>query len=151
MLDIKRKTPLIALVGAMALMASGLHMAAHVAALLVAAAAYALARRHAGNPVFSFGTGKVGYLAGFANAVVLGVTSVLIAAESIHRLLTPGEVMQLPAHEAVVLVAGAPGLIFALAGPDFDTFVASASAASSWPRPRARPCPATPRRGATNG
>lgn len=73
----------------MALMASGLHMAAHVAALLVAAAAYALARRHAGNPAFSFGTGKVGYLAGFANAVVLGVTAVLIAAESVHRLLNP--------------------------------------------------------------
>ncbi|RAK67554.1 cation diffusion facilitator family transporter [Phenylobacterium kunshanense] len=76
----------------MALMASGLHMAAHVAALLVAAAAYALARRHAGNPAFSFGTGKVGYLAGFANAVVLAVTAVLMAAESVHRLLNPGEV-----------------------------------------------------------
>lgn len=73
----------------LALVASGLHMAAHVAALLVAAAAYALARRHAGNPVFSFGTGKVGYLAGFANAVVLAVTAVLIAVESAERLLHP--------------------------------------------------------------
>lgn len=73
----------------MALMASGLHMAAHVAALLVAAAAYALARRHAGNPAFSFGTGKLGYLAGFANAVVLAVTAVLIGAESTGRLLDP--------------------------------------------------------------
>lgn len=93
----------------MALMASGLHMAAHVAALLVAAAAYALARRHAGNPVFSFGTGKVGYLAGFANAVVLAVTSVLIAAESIHRLLTPGEV-----HYADALPIAAGGLAVTL-------------------------------------
>ena len=73
----------------MALVANGLHMAAHVAALLVAAAAYALARRHAGNPAFSFGTGKLGYLAGFANAVVLGVTAVLIGVESVARLLTP--------------------------------------------------------------
>ena len=73
----------------MALMASGLHMAAHVAALLVAAAAYALARRHAGNPAFSFGTGKLGYLAGFANAVVLAVTAVLIGVESVIRLLNP--------------------------------------------------------------
>lgn len=73
----------------MALMASGLHMAAHVAALLVAAAAYALARRHADNPAFSFGTGKIGYLAGFANAVVLGVTAVLIGVESIVRLMNP--------------------------------------------------------------
>ncbi len=73
----------------LAVMASGLHMAAHVAALLVASAAYALARRHADNPAFSFGTGKLGYLAGFANAVVLGVTAVLIAVESVTRLLNP--------------------------------------------------------------
>lgn len=73
----------------MALVASGLHMGAHVVALLVAAAAYALARRHADNPAFSFGTGKLGYLAGFANAVVLAVTAVLIGVESAARLLTP--------------------------------------------------------------
>jgi len=76
----------------MALMASGLHMAAHVAALIVAAAAYALARRHAGDPAFSFGTGKLGYLAGFANAVVLAVTAVLIGIESLGRLLSPQDV-----------------------------------------------------------
>lgn len=72
-----------------ALTASGLHMAAHVAALLAAAAAYALARRHAGNPAFSFGTGKLGYLAGFANAVILAVTAVLMASESLTRLIAP--------------------------------------------------------------
>jgi cation diffusion facilitator family transporter len=73
----------------MALTASGLHMAAHVAALLAAAGAYWLARRHADNPRFSFGTGKLGYLAGFANAVVLGLTAVLIAVESVSRIFTP--------------------------------------------------------------
>lgn len=78
--------------GSLALAASGLHMGAHVAALLVASAAYALARRHAGNPAFSFGTGKLGYLAGFANGVVLAVTAVLMGFESIARLLSPGEV-----------------------------------------------------------
>ena len=72
-----------------ALIANGLHMAAHVAALLVASAAYALARRHAGNAAFSFGTGKLGYLAGFANAVVLAVTALLIAGEAIGRLISP--------------------------------------------------------------
>ena len=73
----------------MALTASGLHMAAHVAALLVAAGAYALARHHAVSPRFAFGTGKFGYLAGFANALVLGMTAVLIAVESVQRLFTP--------------------------------------------------------------
>jgi cation diffusion facilitator family transporter len=73
----------------MALTASGLHMAAHVAALVVAAGAYGLARRHAANPRFAFGTGKFGDVAGFANAVVLAMTAVLIAVESAQRLLAP--------------------------------------------------------------
>lgn len=73
----------------MALTASGLHMAAHVAALGVAALAYALARRWANDRRFAFGTGKLGYLAGFANAVVLAVVAILIAIESVDRLLTP--------------------------------------------------------------
>lgn len=93
----------------MALMASGLHMAAHVVALVVAAAAYALARRHAGNPAFSFGTGKVGYLAGFANAVVLAVTAVLIGVESVNRLIRPGEV-----HYDSALPIAAGGLVVTL-------------------------------------
>lgn len=88
----------------MALVASGLHMAAHVVALLVAAAAYALARRHADNPAFSFGTGKIGYLAGFANAVVLAVTAALIGAESVARLFTPEAVDY---HDALPIAAGA--------------------------------------------
>jgi cation diffusion facilitator family transporter len=90
----------------LALIASGLHMAAHVAALLVASAAYALARRHAGNPAFSFGTGKLGYLAGFANAVVLAVTAVLIGAESVMRLAKPEAV-----DYATALPIAAGGLV----------------------------------------
>jgi cation diffusion facilitator family transporter len=76
----------------MALTASGLHMAAHVAALLVAAGAYALARRHAADARFAFGTGKLGYLAGFANAVVLAISALLIGIESARRLMLPQEV-----------------------------------------------------------
>lgn len=76
----------------MALTASGLHMAAHVAALGVASGAYAFARRHAASPRFAFGAGKIGYLAGFANAMVLGMTAVLIAVESVQRLFTPQRV-----------------------------------------------------------
>src|SRR5689334_14975164 len=59
--------------GSMALLADGFHMATHAGALAVAAAAYAYARRHARNPAFSFGTGKVGDLAGFASAMALGL------------------------------------------------------------------------------
>lgn len=73
----------------MALTASGLHMAAHVAVLVTAAGAYWLARRLAGDARFAFGAGKVGYLAGFANAVVLAVTAATIGIESVERLFRP--------------------------------------------------------------
>lgn len=76
----------------MALVAGGVHMAGHVAALAVAAAAYALARRYAADRRFSFGTGKIGYLAAFANAVVLGATALVVLGESVERLFTPHEV-----------------------------------------------------------
>jgi cation diffusion facilitator family transporter len=77
----------------MALTASGLHMAAHVAAMGTAAVAYRLARRWASDRRFAFGTGKLGYLAGFANAVVLAVVAVLIAVESVQRLFAPEAVV----------------------------------------------------------
>ncbi|MBW0151703.1 MAG: cation diffusion facilitator family transporter [Phenylobacterium sp.] len=67
----------------MALVAGGIHMAAHVAALSVAGLAYLLARRYAADRRFSFGAGKVGYLAAFANAVALGITALLLAGESL--------------------------------------------------------------------
>ena len=75
--------------GSMALLADGFHMATHAGALGIAAAAYGFARRHANNSRFSFGTGKVGDLAGFASAVVLGLVSLGIAGESIVRLFQP--------------------------------------------------------------
>ena len=73
----------------MALTASGLHMAAHVAAMLTAAGAYGLARRHSDNPRFAFGTAKFGDLAAFANAMLLAVTAILIGVESVERLIAP--------------------------------------------------------------
>lgn len=76
----------------MALIAGGLHMAAHVAALLVAAFAYVMARRYASDRRFSFGTGKLGYLAGFANAVVLAATALVIVVESVERVVSPQHV-----------------------------------------------------------
>lgn len=73
----------------MALLADGWHMATHAAALGVAVFAYAYARKHARDPRFSFGTGKVGALGGFASAVSLAVVAVYVLAESVARLLAP--------------------------------------------------------------
>jgi len=78
--------------GSMALLADGFHMATHAGALAVATGAYAFARRHAHDRRFSFGTGKVGDLAGFASAMVLGLVALGIAVESGMRLLEPREV-----------------------------------------------------------
>lgn len=86
----------------MALIANGVHMAAHVAALVVAAGAYRMARRFAHDPRFSFGTGKLGYLAGFANAAVLAVSAVLVGIESAHRLISPSPV----AYDGALALAG---------------------------------------------
>src|ERR687898_800771 len=71
--------------GSMALLADGFHMATHAGALAVTAGAYAFAQRHATNSRFSFGTGKVGDLAGFASALVLGLIALAIAVESVIR------------------------------------------------------------------
>jgi len=75
--------------GSMALLADGFHMATHAGALGVAAAAYAYAKRHAHNGDFSFGTGKIGDLAGFASALVLGIIALAIGVESVMRLFEP--------------------------------------------------------------
>ncbi len=75
--------------GSMALVADGWHMSTHAGAIALAALAYRLARRHADNAHFSFGTGKFGELAGFTSAVILGVISLLIGYESVQRLFSP--------------------------------------------------------------
>ena len=75
--------------GSMALLADGLHMASHASALGLALVAYVYARRHAHDERFSFGTGKVNALAGFASAVVLALFALMMAAESIHRFIEP--------------------------------------------------------------
>ncbi|MBN9554092.1 MAG: CDF family Co(II)/Ni(II) efflux transporter DmeF, partial [Alphaproteobacteria bacterium] len=77
------------LTGSMALLADGFHMATHAGALGVAAAAYAYARRHASSRNFSFGTGKVGDLAGFASALALGIIAIGIGVSSVQRFFEP--------------------------------------------------------------
>lgn len=78
--------------GSMALLADGFHMATHAGALGIAAAAYAFARKHSENSAYSFGTGKVGDLGGFASALILGLISLGIGVESVVRLFEPTHV-----------------------------------------------------------
>ena len=78
--------------GSMALLADGFHMATHAGALGIAAGAYAYAKRHATSARYSFGTGKVGELGGFASALILGLVSLGIGVESVMRLFEPTRV-----------------------------------------------------------
>jgi len=88
--------------GSMALIADGLHMSTHAGALVIAAFAYAYARRHARDVRFVFGTGKLGDLAAFSNALVLAMIALLIRYESIGRLLHP---VPIAFNEAIPLAA----------------------------------------------
>jgi cation diffusion facilitator family transporter len=75
--------------GSMALLADGLHMASHASALTVTLVAYIVVRRNARDRRFSFGTGKLNSLGGFAGAILLVVFALVMSWESIGRLITP--------------------------------------------------------------
>jgi cation diffusion facilitator family transporter len=98
------------LFGSMALTADGWHMATHAAALGIAAFAYRYARRHAHDPRFAFGTGKLGDLAGFASAIILAIVALGIGVESVLRLLQPVAI-----HYAEAIPIAVLGLVVNLA------------------------------------
>src|SRR6204780_5564220 len=93
------------LFGSIALVADGLHMSTHAGALLLAAIAYRYARKHADDPRFTFGTGKLGDLAGFISAVILAMIALLIGYESVGRILAP-----VPIHFAEAIPIACLGL-----------------------------------------
>lgn len=75
--------------GSMALLADGWHMGTHSAAFLITIFAYSYAKKHANNKDFSFGTGKVNSLGGFASAIALAIVALMMIIESGQRLLEP--------------------------------------------------------------
>ncbi len=90
--------------GSMALLADGIHMAGHAMALGLAALAYYLSRKHAHDRRLSLGSGKIADLAAYTSALLLGVSTVWLVYESVHRLLNPAELM--PREALVVAVIG---------------------------------------------
>ena len=75
--------------GSMALLAEGLHMASHAAALGITVFSYAYTRRFTADPRYSFGIGKVNALAGFTSAILLAVFAAGMAVESVERIRYP--------------------------------------------------------------
>jgi cation diffusion facilitator family transporter len=101
-----------AMFGSIALIADGFHMSTHAGALLLAALAYTLARRHANDPAFTFGSGKFGDLAGFSSALILAVIAIGIGFESAARFIAPqpisfGEAIPIAALGLIVNVVSA--------------------------------------------
>jgi len=86
--------------GSMALLADGWHMGTHSAAFLIAIFAYSYAKKHANNKDFSFGTGKVNSLGGFASAIALAIVALMMIIESAQRLLEP---QSIHFNEAIVV------------------------------------------------
>jgi cation diffusion facilitator family transporter len=89
--------------GSMALLADGWHMATHVAAFLITIYAYRYSRKHADDPAYSFGTGKVGVLGGFASAIALAVVALVMLVESLQRIIDP-QVIQFNAAIGVAAI-----------------------------------------------
>ncbi|MBT1445469.1 cation diffusion facilitator family transporter [Shewanella sp. JM162201] len=87
--------------GSMALLADGWHMGTHAAAFLITLFAYRYALKHKDNPAFTFGTGKVGVLGGFASAIALGLVALIMVIESAVRLISPHAI----AFDEAILVA----------------------------------------------
>lgn len=104
------------LYGSMALLADGLHMASHAAALAINAFAYVYARRQAHNPKFSFGTGKVNALGGFSGAVLLAVFALIMAGESLDRLFHPLDIVFTQAILVAVLGLAVNGISVVILG-----------------------------------
>ena len=109
------------LFGSIALVADGMHMSTHAGALLLAAIAYSYSRNHANDPRFSFGTGKLGDLAGFTSAVILAMIALLIGYDSVSRIFSP-----VPIHFAQAIPIAGVGLAvnltsaWLLSGGDHD-------------------------------
>src|SRR3984957_3031226 len=93
------------LFGSIALVADGLHMSTHAGALLLAALAYSYARKHADDERFTFGTGKLGDIAGFTSAIVLAMIAILIGYEAVSRFIAP-----VPIHFAQAIPIACLGL-----------------------------------------
>jgi cation diffusion facilitator family transporter len=98
------------LFGSLALVADGLHMSTHAGAMLIAALAYTYARKHANDPRFVFGTGKLGDLAGFTSAIVLAMIALLIGYEAVTRFLAP-----VPIHFSEAIPIAIVGLLVNIA------------------------------------
>jgi cation diffusion facilitator family transporter len=73
----------------MALLSDGFHMSTHALALGLAWLAYVMSRKYSNHTKFSFSGDKLLSLSGYSSALFLLVIAVLMAVESVNRLMNP--------------------------------------------------------------
>lgn len=93
----------------MALLADGWHMATHVVAFMIAIFAYRYSRIHQLDQTFAFSPAKVSILGGFASSIALAMVALVMAVESVERLVMPQAIR----FDEAILVA-AVGLVINL-------------------------------------
>lgn len=76
----------------LALTADGWHTGSHAIALGISIFAYAFSRYHVNNTRYTFGTGKVGMLAGYTSALLLMGVGISMAVQSLWRLWHPAAI-----------------------------------------------------------
>ena len=86
----------------MALLADGLHMASHAAAIGLSAVAYVAARHYAGDARFAFGTWKIEVLAGFASAILLLRIAAAMVLGATERIISPKPIF----YQEAIVIAG---------------------------------------------
>lgn len=84
----------------MALLADGWHMGTHAFALSITFFAYIMIRKFAASEKLAFGSGKFSPLAGFASAILLGLSGLWILYESAERFFNP---LQISFNEAITV------------------------------------------------
>jgi cation diffusion facilitator family transporter len=90
----------------MALTAEGWHMSTHVFAIGLTWAAYFFTRKYGGSQKISFQSDRLSSLSGFTSAIVLQIIAIIMALESIGRLIHP-----LPIKFGEAIVVAAIGLV----------------------------------------
>lgn len=90
----------------MALLADGWHMATHVVAFMIAIFAYRYTRLHETDSTFAFSPAKVSILGGFASSIALAMVALVMAADSVERLLMPEAI-----HFDEAILIAAVGLV----------------------------------------
>jgi cation diffusion facilitator family transporter len=94
----------------MALFADGWHMSTHATALGISFVAYIMARKHANDKRYAFGTWKIEILGAYTSSILLGVVGLFVLAIAIKRFFIQVKI----SYDYALIVAGTGLLVNAI-------------------------------------